>query len=52
MPDTLLAIFASAMACALVSTVFLDTAGLLVWLFIGLIPVIDRPVFLASVDAS
>jgi len=42
MPDTLIAVLVSAIACAFVSTVLLDTAGLMVWLFIGLVPVMHR----------
>jgi O-antigen ligase len=50
MPDALLAVFTSALACALVSTVLLDTASLLVWLIIGITPVINRLVVQAPLE--
>jgi len=39
LPDTILAVFAAAFACGVVSTVLLDVAGLLLWFMLGLIPV-------------
>ena len=42
LPDSILGVIAAALACALISTVFLDTAGNMVWFFIGLVPVTSR----------
>ncbi len=39
LPDAILAVLAAALACAVISTVLLDTAGLLIWLMLGLLHV-------------